>query len=189
MTAFLQDLRYALRTFRNRPTFAAVAILTIAIGIGANTTIFSWLRSLVLNPFPGVVSPERIVAIENTAPDGEPITTSYLDFRDFRDNLHLVNSVTAYRGYLFSVGEAPNVQRAWGEMVSAGVFDMFGVKPEAGRFFSKEEQDDAQNAHAVVVISHGYWKSHYGSNPTVIGSTLRVNQTRLTIIGVAPEDF
>ncbi len=189
MTALLQDMRYALRTFRNRPTFAAVAILTIAIGIGANTTIFSWLRSLVLNPFPGVANPDRIIAIENTAPDGEPITTSYVDFRDFRDNLHLVSSVTAYRGYLFSVGEAPNVQRAWGEMVSAGVFDMFGVKPEAGRFFSKEEQDDAQNAHAVVVISHGYWKSHYGSNPSVIGSTLRVNQTPLTIIGVAPEDF
>jgi predicted permease len=189
MTALLQDLRYALRTFRNRPTFAAVAILTIAIGIGANTTIFGWLRSLVLNPFPGAVDPDRIVAIENTASDGEPLTTSYLDFRDFRNNLHLVNSVTAYRAYVFSVGEVPNVERAWGEMVSGGVFDMFGIKPEAGRFFSLDERDDAQNAHAVVVISHGYWKSHYGSNPSAVGSTLRVNRTPLTIIGVAPEGF
>jgi predicted permease len=189
MTALLQDLRYALRNFRNRPTFAAVAILTIAIGIGANTTIFGWLRSLVLNPFPGAVDPDRIVAIENTAPDGEPLTTSYLDFRDFRNNLHLVNSVTAYRGYLFSVGVAPNVERAWGEMVSGGVFDMFGIKPEVGRFFSLDERNDAQNTHAVVVISHGYWTSHYGLNPSVIGSTLRVNQTPLTIIGVAPQGF
>ena len=189
MAAFLQDLRYALRSFRNRPTFAAVAILTIAIGIGANTTIFSWLRSLVLNPFPGAMESERIVAIENTAPDGEPITTSYLDFRDFRNNLLQVKSVTAYRAYLFSVGETPNVERAWGEMTSGGMFDMFGVKPEAGRFFSAEEQNDAQNAHAVVVISHGYWKSRYGLNPSAIGSTLRINQTPLTIIGVAPEDF
>ena len=107
MTGLMQDLRYALRSFRNRPTFAVVAMLTIAIGIGANTTIFSWLRSLVLNPFPGTLEPERIVAIENTAPDGEPITTSYLDFRDFRNSLRLVKSVTAYRGYLFSVGEVP----------------------------------------------------------------------------------
>ena len=189
MTALLQDLRYALRNFRNRPTFAVVAILTIAIGIGANTTIFGWLRSLVLNPFPGAVDPDRIVAIENSAPDGEPLTTSYLDFRDFRNNLHLVNSVTAYRGYLFSVGDVPNVERAWGEMVSGGVFDMFGIKPEAGRFFSLDERNDAQNAHAVVVISHGYWKSHYGLNPSAIGSTLRVNRTPLTIIGVAPEGF
>lgn len=189
MTALLQNLRYAVRTFRNRPTFAAVAILTIAIGIGANTTIFGWLRSLVLNPFPGTADPDRIVAIENTAPDGAPITTSYLDFRDFRNNLHLVSSVTAYRGYLFSVGESPNVERAWGEMISGAAFDMFGIKPEAGRFFSLDERDDAQNAHAVIVISYGYWKSHYGLSPSAIGSTLRVNQTPLTIIGVAPEGF
>ena len=70
-----------------------------------------------------------------------------------------------------------------------GVFDMFGVRPEAGRFFSAEEQDDAQNAHAVIVISHEYWKSHYRMDRSAIGSTLRVNQTPLTIIGVAPEGF
>ena len=189
MTDFLQDLRYAVRTFGNRPTFAAVAILTIAIGIGANTTIFSWLRSLVLNPFPGAVEPERVVAIENTAPDGEPITTSYLDFRDYRDNLRLVKSVTAYRAYLFSVGDVPNVERAWGEMASGDVFEMFGVQPEAGRFFTAEEQDDAQNSHTVVVISHDYWRTHYGSDPSAIGRTLRINQTPLTIVGVAPEGF
>lgn len=189
MTTVLQDLRYALRTLRNRPTFALVAILTIAIGIGANTTIFSWLRSLVLNPFPGAAEPERIVAIENTAPNGEPITTSYLDFRDFRDRLHLLNNVTAYQAMLFSVGDSPNAERAWGEMASGAAFDMFGIKPEAGRFFSLDERDDAQNAHAVVVISHGFWKSHYGMNPSAVGNTLRVNRTPLTIIGVAPESF
>jgi len=189
MTSLLQDLPYAVRSLRNHPAFSAVAILTIAIGIGANTTIFSWLRSLVLNPFPAAVEPQRIVAIENTAPDGEPITTSYLDFRDFRNNLRLVKSVTAYRGYLFSVGEVPNVERAWGELASGGVFDMFGVKPEAGRFFSLDEQNDSQNAHAVVVISYDYWKTHYGLNPSAVGSTLRINQTPLTIIGVAPHGF
>jgi len=96
-----QDLRYALRQLIKSPGFSAVAVLTLAAGLGANATIFSWLRSLVLNPFPGGAQPERVVAIENTAPDAEPITTSYLDFRDFRDNLHLVNFVTAYRGYVF----------------------------------------------------------------------------------------
>ena len=189
MTSLLQDLRYALRSLRNHSSFAAVAILTIAIGIGANTTIFSWLRSLLLNPFPAAVEPERIIAIENTAPDGAPITTSYLDFRDFRNNLRLVKSVTAYRSYLFSVGEVPNVERAWGELASGGVFDIFGLKPEAGRFFTLDEQNDSQNAHAVVVISYDYWKSHYGLNPSAVGSTLRINQTPLTIIGVAPLGF
>jgi predicted permease len=189
MDTLFQDLRYALRQLRKSPGFTAVAVFTLALGIGANTAIFSWLRSLVLNPFPGAVDPERIVALENTAPDGEPITTSYLDFRDYRDNLRLVDSVTAHRGYLFSVGEAPHVDRVWGEMVSGDVFDLFGIQPEAGRFFSQDERDDAQNAHAVVVISHHYWKSHYDSNASAIGSILRVNRTPLTIIGVAPESF
>jgi len=189
MTKLLQDLRYALRTFRNRPTFTAVAVLTIAIGVGSNTTIFSWLRSLVLNPFPGAAQPERIVAIENTAPNGEPITTSYLDFRDFRDNLKLLQNVTAYRAYVFSIGDAPHTERVWGEMVSGGVFDMFGITPEAGRFFSADERNDAQNTHAVVVISHSYWKSHYHGDLSAVGSTMRINRTPLTIIGVAPEAF
>jgi predicted permease len=166
-----------------------VAILTIAIGIGANTTIFGWVRSLRFNPLPGAELPERIVAIENTAPDGEPITTSYLDFRDYRDNLKSLNFLTAYRGYVFSVGVAPNTERVWGEMTSGGLFDMLGIKPEAGRFFSTQERDDVQNAHAVVVISDGYWKSHYHSDLSAIGSTLRINGTPFTIIGVTPEGF
>jgi predicted permease len=189
MTSLVQQIRSALRTVRSAPTVALVAILTIAVGAGANTTIFSWVRSLLLNPLPGAVQPERVVAIENTAPDGEPITTSYLDFRDFRENLQQVQYVTAYRGYVFSVGDAPNTERVWGEVASGGIFDMLGIRPEAGRFFSTEERDDAQNSHAVVVISHGYWKSRYRSDAAAIGSTLRINRAPFTIIGVAPEGF
>ena len=135
MTRLRQELRNALRSIRSAPGVAVVAILTVAAGVGANTTIFSWIRSLLLNPLPSAAQPERIVAIENTAPDGEPITTSYLDFRDFRDNLKLVQDLTAYRGYVFSVGDAASTERVWGEMASGGLFDMLGVKPEAGRFF------------------------------------------------------
>src|SRR5262252_4720498 len=189
MTRLLEELRNALRNIRSAPSVAAVAILTIAAGVGANTTIFSWMRSLLLNPLPGAAQPERVVAIENTAPDGAPITTSYLDFRDFRDHLKLAHDVTAYRGYVFSVGDATSTERVWGEIASGGLFDLMGVKPEAGRFFSAEERDDAQNAHAVVVISHGYWKSRYQSDPEAVGSILRINRTPFTIIGVAPEGF
>jgi predicted permease len=189
MNNFLRDLQYGWRTLTRNPGFAVVAVLTIGIGIGASTTIFSWMRSMLLNPLPGAVQPERVVAIENTAPDGEPLTTSYLDFRDFRDNLHLVNFVTARQGNVFSVGDAPRTTQVWGEMVSGGFFDMLGIQPEAGRFFSDTERDDAQNAHAVVVISHGYWKNQYRLAPSAIGATLRINRTPFTIIGVAPEGF
>jgi predicted permease len=189
MNTLLRDLQYGLRTLARNPGFAAVAVLTIGIGIGASTTIFSWMRPMLLNPLPGALQAERIVAIENTAPDGEPITTSYLDFRDFRDNLKLVNLVTARVGNVFSVGEAPRTTQVWGEMVSGGFFDMLGIQPEAGRFFSGAERDDAQNAHAVVVISHSYWKSHYQLDRSAIGSSLRINRTPFTIIGVTPEGF
>ena len=189
MNTLLRDLRYGLRTLARNPGFAAVAVLTIGIGIGASTTIFSWMRPMLLNPLPGATRAERIVAIENTAPDGEPITTSYLDFRDFRDNLKLVNLVTARVGNVFSVGDAPHTTQVWGELVSGGFFDMLGIEPEAGRFFSHAERADAQNAHDVVVISHSYWKSKYQSDRSAIGSSLRINRTPFTIIGVAPESF
>jgi len=189
MNTLLRDLRYAMRTLARNPGFAAVAVLTIGIGIGASTTIFGWMRSLLLNPLPGARQAERIVAIENTAPDGEPLTTSYLDFRDFRDHLKLVNLVTARTANVFSVGDAPRTTQAFGEMVSGNFFDMLGVQPEAGRFFSGTEHDDAQNVHAVVVISHTYWKTHYRSERSAVGTVLRINRTPFTVIGVAPEGF
>src|SRR2546423_4906547 len=189
MTSLWRDLRYGVRNWPRNPALTAVALLTIGIGIGANTTVFSWVRSLLLNPFPGATQPERVVAIENTASDGEPLTTSYLDFRDFRDNLHLLNLVTSRLGNVFSVGEAPATTEVWGEMASGGFFEMLGVKPELGRFFIGAEWNDDQNAHPVAVISHSYWKTHYRANPSVIGATLRINRTPFTIIGVAPEAF
>jgi putative ABC transport system permease protein len=189
MNNILRDLRYGLRTLTRNPGFTAVAVLTIGIGIGASTTIFSWMRPMLLNPLPGATQAERIVAIENMAPDGEPLTTSYLDFRDFRDNLKLVNLVTARLGNVFSVGDAPRTTQVWGEMVSGNFFDMLGIQPEAGRFFSDAERDDAQNAHAVVVISHSYWKNQYHSDGSAIGATLRINRTPFTIIGVSLEGF
>jgi len=189
MSTLLHDIRYAVRALRNNAGFAVLAILTIAIGIGANATVFSWMRSMLLNPLPGATRSERIVAIENSAPDGAPLTTSYLDFTDFRDHLKLVTFTTARAGNVFSVGDAPDTSQVWGEMVTGNFFDMLGIQPEAGRFFSDAERDDAQNAHPVVVISHSYWRTRYHSRSTAIGSTLRINRTPFRIIGVAPEGF
>ena len=189
MTNLLRDLRYGLRALARNPGFTTIAVLTIGIGIGANTTVFSWMRSMVLNPIPGAVQPERIVAIENMAADREPLTTSYLDFTDFRDRLRLVNLVSAQLGSVFAVGDGPNTSRVWGEMVSGNFFETLGLQPETGRFFAGAERDDTQNAHPVVVISHNYWRSHYHCDPSAIGSTLRVNDTIFTIIGVTPASF
>ncbi len=187
--SFFGDARYGLRQLRRNPGFTLVAILTLALGIGANTTIFSWVSSVLLNPLPGASNPERVVALEEIAPNGDSKRTSYLDFRDFRDNLKLIESMTVAREMAFAVGSETNVERIWGELVSGSYFDLLGVRPEAGRFFSIAERDDAPNAHPVAVISHGFWMSRYHSDPSAIGAILHINRREFTIIGVAPVSF
>src|ERR1700678_194939 len=187
--SFFTDIRFGLRQLRKNPGFTAVAILTLAFGIGANTAVFSWMRAVLLNPLPGASAPERVFALEEVAPDGESKRPSYLDFRDFRDYLKQDLSISAMYEMAFAVGSDTNIERVWGELVSGNFFDVLGVQPEAGRFFSIAEQDDAPNAHPVVVISHFYWTSHYHSDRSAIGAELPINRHTFTIIGVAPENF
>ncbi len=189
MTTLWRDIRYALRGLLKNPGFTAVAVLTIGLGIGANTTVFTWMRGLLLNPLPGVADPGRVVVVENTAANGEPLSSSYLDYRDYRDHLKSFEHLSIVTPGAFVVGEDRNTERVWGEAVSADYFDMMRVAPEAGRFFGSTESGDAQNAHPVVVISHDYWRTRFDMQRSAIGSTIKVNRTPLTIIGVAPADF
>jgi predicted permease len=189
METLLQDVRYGLRMLVKNPGFAAVAILTIAVGIGSSTTIFSWIRTVLLNPLPGASQPERVVALEMLTPSGEWTPTSYLDFRDFRDNTKLFDSMTVTQPMDLAVGDEKQVQRVWGEAVSGNYFEVLRVKPALGRFFSTAEQGDEQNAHAVTVIGYAMWKNRYHSDLAVVGTTVRINRYPYTIIGVAPEDF
>jgi predicted permease len=188
MSAIQQDFRYALRGISRSPGFALVAILTIGVGIGANTAVYSWMHGLLLNPLPGAANPDRVVAVENVAANGDPLTTSFLDYRDFRDRLQSFEQISAIDTMTLSVGEE-TTQPVWGELVSGNYFDLMRVQPEIGRFFSGAERDDTQNAHAVVIISHSYWKNHYPGGKPALGTTLRINRTPCTIIGVAPAAF
>jgi predicted permease len=185
----LRDVRFGLRQLRKNPGFTTVAILTLALGIGANTTIFSWVSNVLLNPLPGASDPKRVVALEEVAPNGESKRPSYPDFIDFRRYLTQIESMTVSREMAFAVDSETHVERVWGELVSGNYFDVMGVQPAAGRFFSMAERDDAPNAHPVAVISHGYWTSHFHSDPSAIGTILHVNRHPFTIIGVAPENF
>jgi predicted permease len=189
METLLQDARYAIRTLRNHPGFAAVAILTIAVGIGTSTTIFSWIRSVLLNPLPGTGDPDHVAALEMLTPSGEWTPTSYLDFRDFRDHSKSLNGLTVTFPMNLAVGGESQVERIWGELVSGNYFDVLRVRPEVGRFFSRAESGDEQNAHDVVVISHSLWRNRYRSDPSVVGTTVQINRYPYTIIGVAPARF
>ena len=185
----LQDLRYGARMLRKNPSFTLVAILTLALGIGATTTIFSWIRAVLLNPLPAVSDAKRVVALEELAPSSEWLPTSYPDFRDLRDNSKLLESMSVSYPMALAIGEDGHAERISGELVSGNYFDVLRVRPEAGRFFSGPERDDAQNAHAVAVISHSFWVTRYHSDPSIVGKTVRINRYPYTVIGVARDGF
>jgi predicted permease len=169
-----------------------VAVLTLGLGIAANTTVFSWIDGLLLRPFPGASLGHQLTVLETIttgAPNGAN-QTSYLDYCDYRDSLKSLSGLAVHRESVFSLGDDPaNAQAVWGELVSGNYFDVLGVKPAAGRVFIPEENGDTLGAYAVAVISHRLWSRRFRADPAAVGRTLRVNQRDLTIVGVAPPEF
>jgi predicted permease len=174
---------------RKSPGFTLVAVLTLALGIAANTAVFSWIENVLLRPLPGVADGGRLAAFESLRPDGDFVTTSYPDYRDFRDHLKLISGIVVATPSAFSIGEEEHAERIWGELVSGNYFAVLGVKPVLGRPFSADEYGDKQGAYPVAVISQSLWQRRFHSDPGVIGSTIRVNRRQLTVVGVAPAEF
>ena len=187
--SLIKDLQYGLRTLRKSKGFTAVAVLTMAVGIAANTTVFSWVEAVLLRPFPGTNDPGRLVSLEMVAPSGEHLTVSYPDYRDLRDHTKLLDGIMVTQPRPLNLGEGVHSQRIWGELVSGDFFDVMRVKPALGRFFVGHERDDSPGGHLVAVISYTLWKNHFHADPAVVGTTIRVNRYPLAIIGVAPEKF
>lgn len=187
--SFAMDVRYALRQLRRSPALASAAILTLAIGIAANATVFSWRRAVLLDALPGAADPARVVAIEGVTPSSEWTPTSYPDFRDLRNRLRTVESMTVSLPTGLALGSDGAIERRWGELVSGNFFDVLRIQPLRGRFFSAGERGDAAGSPAVAVISYALWAGRYQSDPAVIGSPIRINRYPFTIIGVAPRGF
>ena len=189
MRILYQDLRYAIRVLRSSPGFTAVAVLTLALGMAANTTVFGWIDTLLVRPFPGVAGGGRLAAIETVSPSGEYSNTSYRDYRDYRDGVMSFSGLAASLLNAFNVGPADNPRRIFGEYVSGNYFAVLGVKPVRGRAFLPAEYADNPGASPVAVISYRLWQSLFQGDPRVVGSTIRVNRYQLTVAGIAPEEF
>lgn len=185
----LHDARFALRMMARNRAFTAVAVLTLAIGIAASATVFTWIDAVMLQPLGGVPDASRLIALDSVTPDGEVVPNSYPDFIDFRDQLKLFNGVAVTRPNAFTIGMEDHAERVWGELVSGNFFSVLGVKPEAGRVFLPAEFADAPGKFPIVVISDRYWRAHFNADPGIVGKTLRVNQHELTIVGVAAPEF
>jgi MacB-like periplasmic core domain len=173
----------------NSPGFTLVAVLTLAVGIAASTTVFSWIDTVLVRPIPGIANGHEILAYESVTPDGAYMTSSYPDYRDLRDHLALVDGLAMTKPDALSIGEEDHAERVWGELVTGNYFEVLGARPVAGRVFSPAEYGDKQGGYPVAVIGYSLWKRRFGANPKAIGSTIRVNKQQLTIIGVAAPDF
>jgi len=192
MSNVLQDLRYALRQLRKSPGFTLMAVLTLALGIGATTAVFSLVDTVLLHPLP-FAQPERLVALntlEQQHPGGPadvPADTSYPNFFDWRDRAHSFQGMASYQGQSFTL-EVPNTpaRRIDGMAVSADFFRVLGIDPALGRFFNRSEEQAGSRS---VVISHSLWQSVFNSSPSVVGKTLHLSEEAFTVIGVLPASF
>jgi predicted permease len=194
MGTILQDVRYATRMLRKAPGASAVAIVSLAIGIGINTTVFGWIRNVLFDPLPGVADHHRIVTVETVAPSGTLIDSSYPDYQAWRDHATLLSGVIAFKERPVGVGVAgrgddANAERAWAMLVSGNYFDVLGVRPALGRFFEGDEQRDTFDAHPVAVLAHAMWRRRFNADPAVVGRTIALNRRPYTVIGVAPDGF
>jgi predicted permease len=184
----IRDLRYAFRLMAGNPGFSVVAILSLALGIGANTTIYSWVKSILLRPLPGVVDVDRLVMMGEKSRSGTFTSTSYPDFFDFRRSVASKADLAAYNMQTVGLNSGDRTDRMWTETVSANYFDVLGVRPVIGRGFLPEE-DLRPDGAPVVVLSHHVWADRFNSDPQVIGKTVTLNSHSFTIAGVTPKEF
>ena len=181
-----QDIRFGLRMLRKSPGFTLVAVLSLALGIGANTAIFSLVNTALLRPLP-VANPEQLVALNSSGNRSFP-TFSYPNYKDFRDRSDVFSVLIAYRFTPVSLSHDGINERLWGYEVTGNYFDALGLTAALGRLIS-EEDDRVPGASPVAVLSYKGWKQRFGGEPGIIGREVIVNGRGYTIIGVAPQGF
>ena len=188
MRSLINDIRYGLRNFVKRPGFTAIAIVTLALGIGANTAIFSLVNTVLLRPLP-VPHPEELTEVYGTFHNGADYTIqSYLNYKDYRDRNDVFSGLIAYRFAPMSISHESRNERIWGYLVSGNYFDVLGVQPFLGRYFTPEE-DRTPGAYPLAVISYGCWQKRFASDRGIVGRALSLNGRTFTVIGVAPQGF
>lgn len=187
----LKSVRRAARMLRRNPSFTIVAVCSLAIGIGATSAMFSFADALLLRPLP-VLDPGRVVAVStaSSAAFGTDSQISYPDYVDFRDHNRSFSGLVAaaYGTFGFSPDQSTVPRMKFGLFVSGNIFRVLGVEPTLGRGF-RDSEDQAEGRDAVVVLSHDFWVSQFGENPSVIGARIRLNGIEFTVVGVAPEHF
>src|SRR5262245_9637607 len=183
MEILWQDIKFAVRMLVKSPGFTCLAVLTLALGIGANTAIFSVINGMLLKPLP-YPDGERLVFISEWAEEVHDMSFSVENFKDLRDQNKVFDAVVAYRGQTYVLTGTDQPERLNGREVTSGIFDTLRVKPELGRAFTPEE--DKVGAERVALLGDGFWTRRFGRDPNVLNKQLMLNGESFTIIGVMP---
>ncbi len=185
----MHDLRFALRQLRKNPGFTALAVGTLALGIAANITIFSWINSTLLNPIPGIAHTGNMITIMRGERSEHPSPPfSYLDFADLRDTTHSFSGLIGYHDDYMAITGAGQPQRIYGTLASSNYFEGLGVRPILGRSLLPTLATERTGA-AEAVLGYDLWQQRYGGDPAIIGKTIQINLHPYTIVGVAPKGF
>jgi putative ABC transport system permease protein len=188
MGTLLQDVRYGVRMLMKRPGFTFVAVLALALGIGANTAIFSVVNAVLLRPLP-FKEPERLVMVWGSAPqlgfDVLPATAA--ESLDWREQNKVFDQVAAFKSWAWTMTGTGGPEQIWGARVNANLFPALGVKPILGRTFLPEE--DRVGGNKVVVMGQGLWQRSFGSDPSIIGRTIELSGQSYTVVGIMPQGF
>jgi len=187
MEALWQDIRYAARLLAKSPAFTALAVFALALGIGANTAIFSLVNAVLLRPLAGVEAADQLVAFERLQGGTNYYNFGYPDYLDYRDQNKTFSGLAAHVGTPLSFA-GNTTERIRGDVVTGNYFSILGVRPALGRLLEPED-DQAGGAAAVAVISHGLWQRAFGSDPEIIGQSINLNGYNFTIVGVAAQEF
>ncbi len=184
----LSDYRHAARGALRNPVVSIVVVLSLGIGIGVNTAVFSWLQATILHPLPAVSRSAALYSIELRSQSGSYSGMSWLEFRDLRERLTTVEDLIAFRMVPLYIGDPGRVERTYGQLVSGNYFTALGLTPTRGRFIRADEAD-RPGSEPVAVISYALWQSRFAGAPRAIGQAIRVNGRELIVIGVAPKRF
>jgi MacB-like protein len=188
METLFRDVCYGIRQLRKHPAFTILAIISLALGIGANTAIFSLVNTVLLRPLP-VKEPSRLIEVYGALHNGADFTLqSHLNYKDYRDRNNVFSGLFAYRMVVSSLSRNGNNQRVWGFLVSGNYFDVLGVKPILGRGFLPEE-DQTPGSHPVAILSYSCWQGRFGADPSIVGKTISLNNHIFNVVGVAPKGF
>jgi predicted permease len=185
VTTLLQDLRFGVRTLAKAPAVAIIAVVALALGIGANSAMFSIVHAVLLRPLP-YPEPERLVQLFTSMPQFREASVSYPNFIDWQRRSRSFESMAAYRNETFNLTGVATPERLRGQMASAQIFATLGVTPIIGRTFGADE--DRKGGAPVVVLTSGLWRTRFGADPHVLGRSLMMNAQLYTVIGVVPGD-